>query len=184
MLLLEYSQLIGGFLIGLLTWFAKEAYGWAKIRRLPNKHDEKVFQEYRHVFDDKFVNFLMQQDLSASFKADKLSDLYEFVYSRRGELPDYKFHDKRLERLRLKLWLLSKKFVNECMAGLHDEYGNGYLRVPRPSEWDEERYLRQQKVMKQLHDRADELLETFLKLHSAYNLKFDEKIPLRDTLAD
>lgn len=172
----EYSQLIGGYLIGLLTWFAKEMYGWFRTGQLPNKHDKMVFLKYREVFHDEFVYFLRRHDLGSSFDAEVIKGLHRFVHQALGELPNYKFHDRKLERMRLRLWKLSNEFSNECMMGLHDEFGKGTLRVPPPREWSQEKDDRRRDTIKKLNDRADELVDAFLKLNDAYNRKFDEKI--------
>ena len=169
-------KLVIGYILGLMTMLFRDAYTYFKKTRLPNRHDKEVFARYRELFNEKVIYCLKAQNFSAPFEGDVLKGMYDFVHKDLGDEADYKFHSRKLEKVRKRVMLLTSQFVEKAARSLHDIHSDGYVKIPKPEIWDETLFETYEQKNRELNQLASELYRSIDRLIMVCNKQFDKKI--------
>jgi hypothetical protein len=157
----------------LITWGAKKGY---EALVLPNIHDQTVMSRIRGVFKTNILDFFRTHDLSVAFSNKILDPLGEALYYNRFESPDFKFHDNKLEGLRVQLLASVKAFWKSYTEDVSCVENNvELLQVHKTNErFDPERkkYIA---TVEKINTLAADIITKFDALTAAANKKFDKK---------
>ena len=104
--LTDHSELIAGYVMGLVSYLLKDLHRLFRRSNLPNKHDILAYSEYKTLFNSDLLMLLQNQNFRNAFRPSTLYGFFEFFNKGLDKHPDYKFHNRRLEKHRADLTLL------------------------------------------------------------------------------
>lgn len=128
------------------------------VSKKQNKHDLELFNQFLNTLPSEgSIRFIDKFDMAGGvFKRSKLDQLYEFYY--KWTTPEYKFLNKKLEKLRAELHQKSVNYLNYLSINTWVIKGNSeYSSVP--PEWEEEKPDRFKEVVGRLHSSAEEIVK-------------------------
>ena len=166
----------------ILSYDAVLIHVWRKISdcykrwREPSTHDMQVFGRYRDLFDDQFIKLLKTHNFAVAFQGNILDGFHSFMFYGLNDEPDYQFHNRKLEKLRLKVAQQMKQFLDEGTVHLDDTRNNGFLKVLEPLHISEPGHKEYLYNIQKTNELATTLYKAFGNLHTARNKHFDTKV--------
>lgn len=127
-----------------------------EIRRRKIEKDRELFKEFLEVLPSSgSIDFIDQKNMAGfSFDSEKLDDLRDFYYD--WDDAEHEFMDDELEAKRERLHELVADYTS-LIAGKTFPTDSGHQTVP--PEWEYEQPERFAKVVNELHEKADAVVE-------------------------
>ena len=77
--LTDHSELIAGYVMGLVSYLLKDLYRLFRRSNSPNKHDILAYSEYKTLFNSDLLMILQNQNFLNAFRPSTLDSFFEFV---------------------------------------------------------------------------------------------------------
>jgi hypothetical protein len=118
--LTDRSELIAGYVMGLVSYLLKEFYLLFRRSNLPNKHDILAYSEYKTLFNSDLLMILQNQNFRNAFRPSTIDSFFKFFNKELDKHLDYKFHNRTLEKHRAKLTVAMFEFLHLSLDHVYD----------------------------------------------------------------
>lgn len=121
--------------------------------------DHQLFQAFLELLpSDGDIEFIARWSLSQPFALDRLANLRRFA--EKWGLPEYQFHDKKLEGRRKELLNLTRKFLESAAINtFRDPEPNPHDWYRIPDDWEITQPERYKQAKNELDNLADQVFE-------------------------
>ena len=174
--LTDHSELIAGYVMGLVSYLLKDLYRLFRRSNLPNKHDILAYSEYKNLFNSDLLMLLQNQNFRNAFRPSTLDGFFEFCNKGLDKHPDYKFHNRRLEKHRADLTAAMVGFLHLSLAHLYDNKDNSQSETKTDIQDRPKSLNLKSTSLKKLKLSARKTYDAYHKLNDACGRHFDVKI--------
>lgn len=124
------------------------------------KLDIKVYEDIKELFDENVQYLLSQLNFAGDyFTDDHIDPLY--IFCNKCNKPEFEFIDADLEGVKSSL----RQSIDKLLFSLSiNTFKNGFKEFSVPSEWETEQPERFEKVVKELHEKADYVWNKYCEL--------------------
>lgn len=154
--LLFWDDIVGDLALEDAVFF--KHYPQFKIGADPSQaHDLKLFEEYLQLMrSDGVIGFVDECNMAGfSFPYERLKPLQDFVAC--WNTPEREFSTPDIDKVRLELWNMAQAYIS--MINRNTFAANGPGRITVPPEWEDKFPDRFDRVVKDLHKMAGEIVE-------------------------
>lgn len=154
--ILFWDDLVGDLALDESVFF--KHYPQFKNGADPSKaYDLKLYEEYLQLMrSDGVIGFIDEFNMAGfSFPSKKLDPLLDFVAN--WNAPEREFSSPEIDKVRLELWNMAQRYILEISRSTFPANGPGWITVP--PEWEDRFPDRFDRVVKELHKMAGEIVE-------------------------
>jgi hypothetical protein len=122
--------------------------------------DSKLLEEFLHVLPSHgSIAYIARLDMRGPFELERLDDL--FAFHEKWNDAEHEFQNRKLERLRKRLWRLVVEFLS---YGARNTWPGDKDLHSVPAEWAYTEPKRYNRVVAKLHSLADKIVSKHYKL--------------------
>jgi hypothetical protein len=143
-----------------------------EIRKRKIENDRELLQRIRNLLSrNEAITILREHSFGDAFRDNLTDPMHQILWESRE--PEFEFHDNELEETKTSLIDAIDRFTNTVASETwHEEKSTEWRRVPKEWQWKQKDRLR--RVVGELNEAADEIVQTYDDLVRKGRAKFGD----------